>query len=81
VKNKNTRNITITLDEEVARWIRILAAEHDTSVSKLLGDFLKEKMEGERNYHQSMETFLTRTPKPLKKTGASYPSRDSLHER
>lgn len=38
------RNVTVTLDEEVARWARIEAARRDTSVSRLLGELLKEKM-------------------------------------
>ena len=27
------KNVTITLDPEVARWARVYAAQHDTSVS------------------------------------------------
>jgi plasmid stability protein len=37
------KNVTITLDEEVARWARILAAEHNKSVSRLVGEMLREK--------------------------------------
>ena len=38
------RNVTVTLEEEVARWARIEAARQDTSVSRLLGEILKERM-------------------------------------
>jgi hypothetical protein len=38
------RNVTVTLEEEVARWARIEAARRDTSVSRLLGALLKERM-------------------------------------
>lgn len=38
------RNITITLEEEVARWARIEAATRDTSVSRLVAEILKERM-------------------------------------
>jgi len=38
------RNITITLEEEVARWARIEAATRDTSVSRFLAGILKERM-------------------------------------
>ncbi len=38
------RNVTITLEQDVAQWARIEAARRDTSVSRLLGEFLKEKM-------------------------------------
>jgi len=36
--------VTVTLEEDVARWARIEAARRDTSVSRLLGDLLKERM-------------------------------------
>jgi hypothetical protein len=38
------RNVTVTLEEEVAQWARIEAAKRDTSVSRLLGALLKERM-------------------------------------
>lgn len=74
------RNITISLEEKVARWVRVWAAEHDTSVSKMLSDVLKEKMELEEKYSVAMEQFLRKVPLPLKKSGG-YPPRDSLYER
>ncbi len=38
------KNVTILLDEETVRWARIHAAEHNTSVSRLVGELLREKM-------------------------------------
>ena len=38
------RNVTVTLEEDVARWARTEAARRDTSVSRLLGELLKERM-------------------------------------
>lgn len=38
------RNVTVTLEEDVAEWARIEAARQDTSVSRLLGALLKERM-------------------------------------
>ena len=38
------RNVTVTLEEDVAQWARIEAARKDTSVSRLLGELLKERM-------------------------------------
>ena len=38
------RNVTVTLEEEAARWARIEAARRDTSVSRLLGELLRERM-------------------------------------
>jgi hypothetical protein len=38
------RNVTVTLEEDVAQWARIEAARRDTSVSRLLGEILKQSM-------------------------------------
>jgi hypothetical protein len=46
---RRLRNVTVTLEEEVARWARIEAARLDTSVSQLLGDILKERFSASSN--------------------------------
>lgn len=43
-KSNPLRNVTVTLEEDVAKWARIEAARQDTSVSRLLGALLKERM-------------------------------------
>lgn len=75
------KNVTITLDEDVARWARVWAARHDTSVSRMLGEILREKMREEESYDAAMEQFLSAAPSLLKAPGTSYPKRDELHER
>jgi len=75
------KNVTITLDEEVARWARIKAAEQDTSVSRLVGEMLREKMMNEQSYHSSMQRYLSKSPRPLSKRGTRYPTREKIHER
>ena len=74
------KNVTITLDEEMARWARIRAAEKDTSVSRLVGKMLQEMMIQEQTYRASMQQYLSQRPKKLKKSGAQYPRREELHE-
>jgi hypothetical protein len=44
------KNVTITLEERVARWARLRAAELNTSVSRLVGEMLAEAMRQERAY-------------------------------
>ena len=75
------KNVTITLEEEVARWARIRAAENDTSVSRLVGEMLKEKMRAEREYEGAMQEYLEMGPQPLKAPETSYPERSEVHER
>jgi hypothetical protein len=44
------RNVTVTLEESVARWARMEAARQDTSVSRLLAGILKERMREKDGY-------------------------------
>ncbi|MDR3569785.1 MAG: hypothetical protein P4L43_17315 [Syntrophobacteraceae bacterium] len=75
------KNVTITLEEEVARWARLRAAERDTSVSRLVGEMLREKMMEEQAYETAMQVYLSRPPKQLKEPDRTYPLRGELHER
>lgn len=74
------KNVTITLEEEVARWVRVLAAKRDTSVSRLVGDVLREEMRRDEAYEANLRSYLSREPVKLKESGG-YPPRDALHER
>lgn len=73
------RNITITLEEDLARWARIEAARSDTSVSRFLADILKERMAQKDNYEAAKRRALAR--KPFLKTDGRYPSREQVHDR
>lgn len=74
------KNMTITLDEEAARWARVWAAEHDTSVSRMVGNLLRERMREEDEYGRAMKSYLSRHSSKLKEQHG-YPSREALHER
>jgi len=75
------KNVTITLEDNVAQWARIWSAKQNTSVSKLLGNVLKAKMAQEEGYELAMQQYLSKAAKPLKASLDSYPDRDSLYER
>jgi hypothetical protein len=75
------RNVTISLDEEAARWVRIEAARRDTSVSAFLAEILEEWMGQTAGYEDSMKEFLGRGPRRLKPEAGRYPSRDEIHDR
>jgi hypothetical protein len=74
------KNVTVTLEEEVARWARVWAAKHNVSVSQMLGEVLKEKMAQEEGYEGAMRQFLTRKPY-IKGRAKAYPKRDELYDR
>ena len=75
------RNVTVSLDEETARWARIEAARRDISVSAFLAEILEERMSQTAGYEDSRKDFLGRGPRRLKPEGAGYPTRDDLHDR
>jgi hypothetical protein len=73
------RNVTVTLEEEVAQWARIEAARRDTSVSRLLGALLKERMTAQDAYEKAMRRALVR--KPFLRTDGRYLTREEAHDR
>jgi len=79
--NSEMKNVTITMDEEVARWARIRAAELETSVSRLVGQMLKEKMLVDQTYEKARDRYLAQPPKALKKAKEKYPARQDLYDR
>lgn len=75
------RNVTISLDEETARWARIEAARQDTSVSKMVGAMLREKMDRQDAYERAKRSYLSRGPYPMSAPGDRYPTREEIYER
>lgn len=73
------RNVTVTLEEEVAQWARIEAARRDTSVSRLLGALLKERMSAQDSYERAMRRALAR--KPFLRSDGQYLTREEVHDR
>jgi hypothetical protein len=74
-----TRNVTLSLGEDVALWARIEAARRDTSMSQLVGEMLKERMEGEKRYETAMRSALARGP--FLKSDGRYLGRNEIHDR
>jgi hypothetical protein len=73
------KNVTITVEESALEWARIEAARRNSSVSRLVGEMLAEKMRQEDAYAQAM-----RKATKLESWGASdgtYLTRDALYDR
>ena len=75
------RNVTITLDEETARWARVEAARRDLSVSRFVGELLRASMESRTAREEARERFFARGPYLSSEPGRERPSRDELHDR
>ncbi len=73
------RNVTVTLEEDVALWARLEAARRDISVSRLLGEILKQQMLEANRYERAMRRALAR--KSFLHTDGVYPGREEIHDR
>lgn len=72
------KNVTITMDDDVAEWARIEAARRNTSVSRLVGEMLAEKMRSDDAYERAMNEWLHREP-AYASDGSPYPKRDETY--
>lgn len=75
------RNVTVTLDDETARWARIEAAKRDMSLSALLRDLLREQIERQDAYEAAMRSYFAARPKRLRGKGQPLPKREELYDR
>jgi len=74
------KNITITLDEKTASWVRVYAAKRNMSVSRYLGELLHKTMQESREYDIAMQRFLSKKPF-LQVDPQDYPSREEINDR
>jgi hypothetical protein len=75
------KNVTITLDEKTAAWVRLHAARHETSVSRIVGEMLRDKMRQTRDYDEAMRRFLAKPPLTMTRRGQRLPTRDEVNDR
>ncbi len=78
---RKLKNVTVTLDEETARWARIEAARRDTSVSRFLGEMLRDRMDRTESYEMARARYFSQAPGVHRRPGQKLPTRDELHER
>lgn len=52
------KNVTVTMEDSVAEWARLEAARRNTSVSRLIGEMLAEKMRHDDAYERAMREAL-----------------------
>ncbi len=71
----------MTLPEDVARWLKIRAAEDGRSVSKWLVDLLEGIRRQEDECDIAMRDLLTRKPRKFKWVDGRKPTREELHDR
>lgn len=73
------KNVTITMEDSVAEWARLEAARRNTSVSRLVGEMLTDKMRRDDDYEHAMREALE-----FKSLGVSegpYLTREQVYDR
>ena len=75
------KNVTISLDEDTAQWIRVQAATQATSVSRLVGEMLRKRRLEDAEYQNAMVRFLKRPTTRLKSEENGHPDQESLYDR
>jgi hypothetical protein len=69
------KNVTITLESGTLEWVRIEAAKRNTSVSRLVGEMLTEKMQHDDAYARAQREWLADTSS-FTSDGQPYPQRN-----
>ncbi|MBZ5705218.1 MAG: hypothetical protein LAN63_07680 [Acidobacteriia bacterium] len=75
------RNITLKLDADLLREVRILAAEEGTSISALLAARLEKIVRERTAYERARKRALARLREGFDLQWRRPSSRDELHER
>lgn len=70
------KNVTVTMEDEVADWARLEAARRNTSVSRLVGELLAEKMRHDDAYERAMHEALKFASIPFE---GRYLTRDEIY--
>lgn len=73
------KNVTITVEEDALKWARKQAAEKNTSVSKLVGRMLEDKMRLTDEYWAAYERM--KKIKPIPGLAANRLTREEANER
>jgi hypothetical protein len=72
------KNVTVTMEDTVADWARMEAARRNTSVSRLVGELLAEKMRHDDAYERAMNDWMQRDVQ-YASDGSGYPKREHLY--
>ena len=72
------KNVTITVEDTTLEWVRIEAAKRNTSVSRLVGEMLADKMRHDDAYQRAMHEWIADTSS-FQSSGQPYPTREETY--
>jgi hypothetical protein len=75
------QNITLSLEKELIKKGKIVAAQRETSISKMLGELLKEIVDREDQYEAAKRNALKTLQNGLNLGGSITWKREDLYDR
>ena len=75
------QNITLSLEKKVIKRGKVIAAQKDTSISKMLSDLLESIVENDERYEAAKRSALQLLEKGIHLGGKITWKREDLHER
>jgi hypothetical protein len=73
------KNVTVTMEDTVADWARMEAARRNTSVSRMIGEMLADKMRHDDAYERAMQDWVSRERTWV--SNGRRVAREDLHDR
>ena len=74
------KNVTITVDDGVLEWARVEAARRGTSVSRMVGQMLQEKMRRDDAYERAYREWQADTTRLCSGDGPAL-NREAINAR
>lgn len=74
-------NLTIKIEKDLLRKIRIIAAEKDTSISSIVADAIEQQSTQSGRYEEAKRRAIARMNSGVELNWEKPLSRDELHER
>ena len=75
------KNVTITLPDDVARWLRVKAAENDRGVAGWIVELLTRMRHQDDRYESAMKRYLAMKPRRIDWPDGRRPTREELYDR
>lgn len=75
------KNFTITLPDDLARWLRVRAAADGRNVSGWIAQLLAEMRRRDDEYEVAKKEFLAVKPRRMEWVDGRKPTREALHDR
>jgi len=75
------QNITLSIDQDLIKKVKVMAAQRQTSISGMLSDELRKVIQETEEYQWAKRRAMNNLKKGFHFGGVTMPSREDLHER